>query len=249
MDAHDKEDTFDLDLGDEAEVTSETVNPVAGAQPQRSANQGAAGGGASGKATPVAPAAPGGNLPNGRAVEAEVDPRFPDRWSPRAFTGEALTETQVGALLEAVRWAPSAYNEQPWNLVYSVGGEGLEVLRELLVDGNRLWADRAPFLAFFLAKRHFAQNGRENPTALFDCGAAWMSLALQARALGLYAHGMSGFHKDKAFEVLDVDRKQWDIVAAVAVGRRAGAEVIPEKLRAMERPSDRKHIDDFTTRV
>ena len=36
-----------------------------------------------------------------------------------------------------------------------------------------------------------------NRTSAFDTGAAWMSLALQAKVMGLFAHAMGGFDKDK----------------------------------------------------
>ena len=37
-----------------------------------------------------------------------------DRWSPRSFAGKAIPEDVLRSLFEAVRWAPSSNNEQPW---------------------------------------------------------------------------------------------------------------------------------------
>lgn len=39
-----------------------------------------------------------------------VDPLFLDRWSPRAFDASDLADEDVLRLIEAARWAPSAYN-------------------------------------------------------------------------------------------------------------------------------------------
>ena len=48
-----------------------------------------------------------------RTTDHAVDPLFLNRWSPRAFTGEAIDEALLMRLFEAARWAPSASNLQP----------------------------------------------------------------------------------------------------------------------------------------
>ncbi|WP_304303655.1 nitroreductase family protein, partial [Pseudacidovorax intermedius] len=48
-----------------------------------------------------------------------IDPLFTERWSPRAFTEEAIPEPALMSLLEAARWAPLAYNVQPWRFIYA----------------------------------------------------------------------------------------------------------------------------------
>ena len=57
--------------------------------------------------------------PTGRTADHPIDPVFLDRWSPRAFTGEAMSHETLLSLLEAARWAPSAANGQPWRMVAS----------------------------------------------------------------------------------------------------------------------------------
>ena len=42
-----------------------------------------------------------------------LDDVFLDRWSPRSFTDEPVTDDQLAALFEAARWAPSWMNNQP----------------------------------------------------------------------------------------------------------------------------------------
>src|SRR5438132_12132901 len=37
-----------------------------------------------------------------------------ERWSPRAFASKSVPENVLRSLLEAARWPPSSYNEQPW---------------------------------------------------------------------------------------------------------------------------------------
>lgn len=53
-----------------------------------------------------------------RQTERPIDPLFTRRWSPRAFTGEAISEAALVSLCEAARWAPSSCNSQPWRFIY-----------------------------------------------------------------------------------------------------------------------------------
>lgn len=180
--------------------------------------------------------------PNPRAPEVEVDAMFTDRWSPRSFSSTPLDEKQIETLFEAARWAPSCFNDQPWLFRYAVSPEDRERYLSALVEKNQQWAGRAPLLIFVLARKNFSASGKPNRHALFDAGAAWMSLALQARRLGLYAHGMAGFNRAKAVEVLGVDEEEYDVVAAVAVGYRDEAELLPDDMAAGERPNGRKPL-------
>ncbi len=185
-----------------------------------------------------------GPLRNPRIPEVEVDSMFFDRWSPRGFVDEPLPEHQIQSLFEAARWAPSCYNEQPWVFVYAVSRQDRQRFATALVEKNRLWASRAPVLMFVLARRTFAGTGELNRHAAFDTGAAWMSLALQARRLGLYAHAMAGFDQEKAHEILDAPREKFEVMAAIAVGRRGDASHLPEDLAAKEAPNLRKPLAD-----
>src|SRR6476620_10064175 len=138
---------------------------------------------------------------NGRKPDASVDLQFLDRWSPRAFSSEPLEAEVIDSLFEAARWAPSSGNEQPWVYLYATDAENRERFLEILDDSNQIWVQHAPMIAFVLA-RLTRSSGKHNRTAQFDTGASWISLALEARRLGLYAHAMAGFDGDKAYEVL-----------------------------------------------
>jgi Nitroreductase family len=56
---------------------------------------------------------------NPRVADYAIHPQFTDRWSPRAFTGETIPEETLLSFFEAARWAPSAYNSQPWRFLYA----------------------------------------------------------------------------------------------------------------------------------
>lgn len=182
-------------------------------------------------------------LPNPRVPEADVDAAFTDRWSPRAFLPDPLHPAQVRALFEAARWAPSASNEQPWLFLYAVVPEERARFAAALVEWNQRWAPQAPLLGFILARRQTAR-GKPNATASFDTGAAWMSLALQARRLGLHAHAMGGFDRDKAISILGIPEDRYEVMAAFVVGYRGDPANLPSDLQEREQPSSRRPLDE-----
>jgi nitroreductase len=184
---------------------------------------------------------------NGRTAEYDVDPLFLERWSPRAFTGEPMPHDLLMSLFEAARWAPSAFNAQPWRFVYAHAGSAeWDPLFDLLVPGNQAWVKRASVLAYSLSDRFRRAEGREpapSRTHAFDAGAAWSSFALQAARIGWAAHGMAGFDLARAYPVLGVDEAQYEIHAAIAVGRPGDPSLLDEPYRARETPSGRLTVE------
>jgi nitroreductase len=165
---------------------------------------------------------------------------FTDRWSPRAFDATPLTDAQVHALFEAARWAPSCFNEQPWLFYFTRSDEGRARFLTALVKRNQQWAQTAPLLGFMCARRTFSRGNKENRHAAFDTGAAWMSLALQARRLGLYAHAMAGFSRDTAYNILEISRDEYHVMAAFVVGSKGDMSQLPDDFHDMETPNSRK---------
>lgn len=181
------------------------------------------------------------NTPNPRNADHPVHDQFLQRWSPRAFAPQAMTQADVLCLLEAARWAPSASNLQPWRFVWGLRGDaGFAAIADGLVPFNRSWADKAAALIVVAAKTTTPKDGAEVPNAYhaFDAGAAWAQLAMQAHLNGFSAHGMAGFdHEVLAANVaLPPDHV---LHAVVAVGRRGDPASLPDMLRAREHPNDR----------
>lgn len=175
-----------------------------------------------------------------------IHPLFLDRWSPRAFDASPLSQAQLEALLEAARWAPSAHNAQPWRFVYALRDSAAwpEFL-DLLIANNQRWAANASALLIVLSKRSFQAPGKDAPAPLgshaFDAGAAWASLALQAAHDGLATHAMGGFDRERARLLLGVP-DDYDVHVAVAIGRRAARDSLPDDLQAREQPNQREPL-------
>jgi nitroreductase len=181
-----------------------------------------------------------------RTPEAGVDSMFVERWSPRSFLPDPIDEPTLKALFEAARWAPSANNEQPWLFLYATRPEDRARFAEGLAEMNRLWAAKAPVLVYLIARRTLQTGpwaGKPNPTAGFDSGAAWMSLALQAHLLGLSAHAMGGIDREKAAAILQIP-EGYDVLIAIAIGRRGHPSQLPDPLVSRERPSTRRPLGE-----
>lgn len=182
---------------------------------------------------------------NQRHSELPVDPIFLDRWSPRAFTGEAIDEKTLLTMLDAAHWAPSASNLQPWRFVYARNdGKDWPVLLDILDESNQRWANNASALVIVISKTHrITASGERRPsyTHSFDTGAAWHALAMQAHLLGFHAHGMAGIDRDKAMKALGIP-EDYRVEAAVAIGYLADRETLPDDLKAREVPSARKPL-------
>lgn len=185
-----------------------------------------------------------------RRAAYPIDPLFLERWSPRAFDRSEIPEADLRTILEAARWAPSAFNSQPWRFLYARrGGADWERFLDLLIPWNRSWAQSASALAFLLSDSlPFTDKTTGAPapstTHSFDAGAAWACLALQASRLGYHAHGMSGIQYELARAELAIPDR-YVINAACAIGRLGDPATLPEKLRARESPSDRKPQEAF----
>lgn len=156
------------------------------------------------------------------------------RWSPTAFAeGRAVERTKILRLLEAARWAPSCFNEQPWRYLVFDGSDpgSLDRARDCLVEGNA-WARKAPVLLLSVAHGFFAKNNKPNRHAQHDVGLASENLVLQAVELGLATHQMAGFDSDRARTEFDIP-SECTAMAMIAIGYpyRGSLEDLPEKLR------------------
>ncbi|HLG25544.1 MAG TPA: nitroreductase family protein [Candidatus Gracilibacteria bacterium] len=180
-----------------------------------------------------------------RVAGHAINPLILNRWSPRAMSGEIITEEEMMTLFEAARWAPSSFNHQPWRFIYARrDSEHWHTLFGLMGEFNQSWTKNAGVLLVVISKKTFEHNGKPSVTHRFDTGAAWENLALQAATMGLIAHGMEGFDYDKARTELGVS-DDYDVEAMVAIGKPGKKEDLPPGLQEREFPSDRKPLKDI----
>ena len=177
-----------------------------------------------------------------RKPDYPIEPLLFRRWSPRAMSGEALTETELFTLFEAARWAPSTYNEQEWRFLFARRDTlHWKTFFDLLMEANQIWCQDAAVLCVVLARKTFTRNGKPNPVHIFDTGSAWENLALQATAMGIVSHGMAGFDFEKARKDLRVS-EEFAVAAMFALGRPGDPEKLPAELREREVLTQRRPV-------
>jgi nitroreductase len=178
-----------------------------------------------------------------RQPEHDIDAIFVNRWSPRAFSSEAIDDEILMRVFEAAKWAPSCFNEQPWRFIVARTPEDRAVFLDFLTPGNQVWNENVPVITLVIAHKYFAHNGKPNATNQFDAGCAWGFLALSALQNGLITHGMAGFNAAKARVVLGVP-EEYDIIAVVAIGKPGDKSQLPADVQAKEVPSTRRRLGE-----
>ncbi len=184
-------------------------------------------------------------ISNYRKPDHDIKPILFHRWSPRAMSGEEISEQELMTLFEAARWAPSSYNAQPWRFLYARRGTAnWDRYFDLMVEFNQSWTKHAAVLMVVVSRKTFEWNDQAAPTHSFDAGAAWQNLALQGSTMGLVVHGMQGFDYEKARVALNVP-EDFQVDAMIAVGKPGKREDLPEDLQEREQPSDRKPVAEI----
>lgn len=170
---------------------------------------------------------------------------FLKRWSPRAMSGEPISNEVLFTLFEAARWAPSSYNNQPWRFIYSLrNDENWDDFFSLLGQFNQSWCKNASALIVVISAENFEYNDKPSLTHSFDTGAAWENLALQAAFMNLVAHGMQGFDYNLAKKQLNIP-DDYHIEIMIAVGKPGKKSNLPKELQKLEKPSVRKELEEI----
>ena len=168
------------------------------------------------------------------------------RWSPRAFdANRSVAPAQKMALIEAARWAPSCFGEEPWRFLTwdrTSDAAGWQKAFDCLSENNRKWVKNVPLL-FLACAGSKLNNGNPNRWAQYDTGMAALSLGLEALAQGLVTHQMGGFDMAKARAAFVIP-EEYTPMAMIAVGYQAAPEALDdEETRAKElKPRGRKPV-------
>lgn len=155
-----------------------------------------------------------------------------NRWSPVGFdSSRGVSREKIDSLLEAARWAPSSFNEQPWQYVIGIAGDAVHgKLADCLVEGNS-WAKEAPVLMLSIAKTFFDHKHKPNRHHMHDTGAANVLMHLQATDLDLAMHQMEGFSVEKAREHFSIG-DEYEPASMIAIGYPSSSvDSLPDGLR------------------
>ncbi len=146
------------------------------------------------------------------ALSAESqDLLFREARTANSFTDEPVTDEQIAAIYDLVKYAPTALNTQPLRIVLVRDGEPRERLLKHMADGNRDKTASAPLVAVLAAdtdfhehlertfphlpdaRGMFADDGAREQAARFNATLQAGYFLLGVRAAGLAAGPMGGF--------------------------------------------------------
>ncbi|MFK7956601.1 MAG: nitroreductase family protein [Lysobacterales bacterium] len=172
---------------------------------------------------------------SGRTAPAEhsIKPIIAKRWSGRAIDPRPVDRALVLSMLEAARWAPSCFADEPWRFMLwdkERNADSWDAAMNTLVPANQQWARNAPILILVLADSQFSRNDKPNRWGQYDTGAATENLHLQGVANGLVVHQMGGFDADAvqlAFGIPD----RFTAMSMIAVGHPGNVDDLDEGYR------------------
>lgn len=171
----------------------------------------------------------------------EIYPFLSQRYSPRVFDEKKVTAKDLQQLFEAVRWAASSNNVQPWRFIQTKKGtEAYNKVVDCLSEFNKKWAENAPVLVLCGYKKNM-DNGKENFHALHDLGLSLGNMTVQAQSMDIALHHMAGLNWEKAHKVFNVP-EGYHIATVLAIGYYGGTiDNLPEDLQESE-ISERERI-------
>jgi len=167
---------------------------------------------------------------NGVNSGLDVFEAIKGRRSIRAYAGEKVSEKDVGRLIEAARWAPSAGNIQPWEFVVV---KDLEMKRKLSEAAlNQSFIEKAPVVIVVCADLNRSSRGYgsrgENLYSIQDSAAATENILLAAQELGLATCWVGAFRENEVAKAVKAPRNLRP-VAIVPVGHPAERPVASPK--------------------
>jgi 3-hydroxypropanoate dehydrogenase len=152
------------------------------------------------------------NTPTSLALSPEAqDLLFREARTANTFSDEPVTDEQIAAIYELVKYAPTALNTQPLRIVLVRDGEPRERLLKHMADGNRDKTANAPLVAILAADTEFhehldrtfphlpnardmfADDAAREQAARFNATLQAGYFLLGVRAAGLAAGPMGGF--------------------------------------------------------
>lgn len=183
-----------------------------------------------------------------RDFNYDIMPLIKERWSARSISTEKIPEEDINAVIEAARYSPSCFNEQPWRYIVANDDHDLLVMRGFLSEKNLLWAGKAPVLMIIIASNVFSLNQKTNKWNQFDAGSSWGFLQLEAWNRGYVTHGMAGFDRKKVRDELNIP-SDYDIIAMIAMGKLGDIKDLDKSFHDTEKPNTRKSLESIKLKI
>ncbi len=152
----------------------------------------------------------------------------------RSFTDEPVSDADLDALLDVMRWTGSAGNAQPWQFIVVRDPAIRNALSESVDSMD--WIASAPLVVVVLV-----EEGKTS-TRLHDLGRIDERILLAAQALGLGAGIVSFWNADAKQHGRDVLRipDGWTLFSAVGIGH-------PARGGAPSKNGGRKPLDELVS--
>lgn len=206
-----------------------------------------------GEATTTIEGAPAATVERLEAAGLVLDDRAADLLFRQArtayrFTDEPVTEAQVRAIHDLVKWAPTAMNAQPLRVTLVRSEQAREQLLARLAPGNRGKARTAPLIAVLsydidfhdvlpevlpnnpAARDGFAEEAARHAFGQFNAALQAGYFLLGVRAAGLAAGPMGGFDRAGVDADLFPDGRQRSFLV-VNIGHPAPDGTFPRNPR------------------
>ena len=147
-----------------------------------------------------------------------------ERYSCRRYSSRAVEPEKLDILKEAVRWAPSACNRQPYTFHFISDREILDRISEAVPVGPvsaNAWMKTAPLIAAAVGSKelvyHKIAQVVDADYHRTDAVIAMDHLSLVATELGLGTCWVGWFHRRKVGRVLGLKRGE-EVVILMTVG-------------------------------
>lgn len=165
-----------------------------------------------------------------------------NRFSPRVFNCQSITEDEICTIFEAARLAPSGRNHQPWKffVIFKKSNSYLKLLKSI-PERNLIWANTAPLLVIACYDETEETEG-VNKWAQYDLGQAVISLVLQAQNMNIYSRQIGSFDCEKVATDFNFDKYSVPFVI-IAMGKmgndydysKADPSIVEKEVKPWER--------------
>ncbi|MFI9270579.1 malonic semialdehyde reductase [Kitasatospora sp. NPDC052896] len=168
---------------------------------------------------------------------AAQDLLFRDARTANTFTDEPVTDEQLQAIYDLVKYAPTAFNQQPLRVVLVRSAEARERLVAQMSDGNKAKTSTAPLVAILAADNEFheelptqfpafpaakdvffSERSAREGSARFNGSLQVGYFIIGVRAAGLAAGPMTGFNAEGINKEFFGDGEH-SVLAVVNIGK------------------------------